>query len=220
MQDHEFEKDWLVKRAFIYVYRNKLFNRYVFAVQNHAYHKRKYGGRGGADLFCAQHDSEPAAHHQADAGVPHAAVLGRRLPALDAQDRAGLLPARPNDVRLRQSCNDAFHRQADLVARNDHGLRHPLSLFAACAACHGVAPGRTHAREDAGCRPGDGPAAVACDLRVLRSAGVRRLSVPSIAGLDRLRGSRCSGSICSTARMPISAAAGRRRWSSGTGTNW
>jgi lysylphosphatidylglycerol synthetase-like protein (DUF2156 family) len=44
MQDRDFNRDWLAKRAFTYVYRNKLFNRYVFAVQNHAYHKRKFGG--------------------------------------------------------------------------------------------------------------------------------------------------------------------------------
>ena len=51
VQDQEFEKDWLVKRAFIYVYRNKLFNRYVFALQNHAYHKRKYGGKAEQTYF-------------------------------------------------------------------------------------------------------------------------------------------------------------------------
>jgi phosphatidylglycerol lysyltransferase len=41
---HDFDRDWLVRRGLKYASRNWLFNRFVYALQGHALHKRQFGG--------------------------------------------------------------------------------------------------------------------------------------------------------------------------------
>jgi lysylphosphatidylglycerol synthetase-like protein (DUF2156 family) len=44
IEDREFEKNWLVRRGFRWMYTNSLINRFVYPSQNLARHKASYGG--------------------------------------------------------------------------------------------------------------------------------------------------------------------------------
>src|ERR1700681_2946927 len=44
IEDKEFQKNWLVRRAFRFIYENTLYNRFFYAVKGLAAHKREYGG--------------------------------------------------------------------------------------------------------------------------------------------------------------------------------
>ena len=44
VRDDEFRRNWLVKKAFLRVYENRFFNRFIYPLQGHALHKRQYGG--------------------------------------------------------------------------------------------------------------------------------------------------------------------------------
>jgi lysylphosphatidylglycerol synthetase-like protein (DUF2156 family) len=44
IEDKEFHKNWLVRRAFRFAYENRLYNRLVYSFRGLAEHKREYGG--------------------------------------------------------------------------------------------------------------------------------------------------------------------------------
>lgn len=44
IHDHDFEHSWLVRRSFRLVYKNALFNRFIYPLQGHAGHKRQFRG--------------------------------------------------------------------------------------------------------------------------------------------------------------------------------
>jgi lysylphosphatidylglycerol synthetase-like protein (DUF2156 family) len=44
IEDQDFVRDWLTRRALRFAYNSPLFNRFVFPMQGHAVHKRQFGG--------------------------------------------------------------------------------------------------------------------------------------------------------------------------------
>ena len=44
VHDHEFRKNWLVKRAFRFCYESSLFNQFIYPLKGHHVHKSRYGG--------------------------------------------------------------------------------------------------------------------------------------------------------------------------------
>ena len=44
IEDKDFEHNWLVRRALRFAYTNWAFNRFIYPLQNHAAHKRQFGG--------------------------------------------------------------------------------------------------------------------------------------------------------------------------------
>lgn len=52
IEDREFEKDWLTRRAFRFIYTNSLAQRFVYPAQSLARHKESYGGEQ-RETWCA-----------------------------------------------------------------------------------------------------------------------------------------------------------------------
>jgi lysylphosphatidylglycerol synthetase-like protein (DUF2156 family) len=44
IRDREFQYNWVTRRAFAFVYRNRAFNRFFYPLRNHAAHKRQFDG--------------------------------------------------------------------------------------------------------------------------------------------------------------------------------
>ncbi|WP_367718871.1 hypothetical protein AB2N04_07495 [Nitratireductor sp. GISD-1A_MAKvit] len=52
IEDQEFEKDWLTRRAFRFIYTNPIAQKLVYPTQSLARHKESYGG-GVRETWCA-----------------------------------------------------------------------------------------------------------------------------------------------------------------------
>jgi lysylphosphatidylglycerol synthetase-like protein (DUF2156 family) len=44
IEDKDFERNWLTRRAFVLVYKNWAFNRFIYGIQRISAHKRQYDG--------------------------------------------------------------------------------------------------------------------------------------------------------------------------------
>jgi len=51
IHDQEFQKNWLVKRAFRFCYENALFNYFIYPLKGHFVHKGRYGGTSEPSYF-------------------------------------------------------------------------------------------------------------------------------------------------------------------------
>jgi lysylphosphatidylglycerol synthetase-like protein (DUF2156 family) len=51
IDDKEFEKDWLVRRGFRFMYESAVFNRFIYPLQGHFVHKQRYGGESEQTYF-------------------------------------------------------------------------------------------------------------------------------------------------------------------------
>lgn len=49
--DKDFQRNWLVKRAFVLCYKSSLFNRFIYPLKGHFVHKGRYGGTPEQSYF-------------------------------------------------------------------------------------------------------------------------------------------------------------------------